>query len=160
MRLSLFTVALFLSLNSFSQENSESIGMFVRVFDLQGNKIAKGKIQSLSDTALQLKTRKLSVKLPVNNIGRIKTGRAGGTNVGVGALTGASVGVVLGIAAGEDGGLYGATSTGDNVGAMSVIGAMLGSAAGGLSTIFKKNKTFQINGNSENWNAFIQSMSP
>ncbi|WP_190809138.1 hypothetical protein [Flagellimonas sp. S3867] len=160
MKLSLFAFALLFSINSFSQESSNTTGMFIRVFDLQGNKIAKGKIQSLGNKELQLKTKKLALNLPVSNIGKIKTGRSGGTNVGVGALTGTAVGVVLGVAAGEDGGLYGATSTGDNVASMSVLGAIFGSVAGGLSTLFKKNKSFNIDGDIEKWKAFVNTMSP
>ncbi|MGW9686686.1 hypothetical protein [Flagellimonas sp. 2504JD1-5] len=160
MRVSFLAIALILSMNSFSQENSGNVGMFVRVFDLQGNKIAKGKIQLLSANELQLQTRKLSIKLPVNNIGKIKTGRSGGTNVGMGALAGASVGLVLGVAAGEDGGLYGLSSTEGNTAAMSILGAMFGSVAGGLSTIFKKNQSFRIDGDIEKWNEFVETITP
>jgi hypothetical protein len=33
--------------------------MFLRVFDLEGNKIAKGKIHAISDTVLTLKLRQI-----------------------------------------------------------------------------------------------------
>ncbi|WP_420602187.1 hypothetical protein [Flagellimonas sp.] len=154
MRLTALAIVLFLSVNSFSQENSKSIGKFVRVFDLQGNKIAKGKIQSLSENELRIKTRKLSMKLPINNIGKIKMGRAGGTNVGIGAIAGALIGIVDA----DDNGLFGATQA-ENIAILSFSGAILGSAVGGLSTIFKKNKRFEINGDGEKWKAFVQAIS-
>ncbi|WP_420322956.1 hypothetical protein [Flagellimonas sp.] len=155
MKLSLLTLALFLSINCFSQENLEHVGMFVRVFDLQGNKIAKGKIQSITANELQLQTRKLSIKLPVNNIGKIKTGRSGGTNVGIGAMIGAFIGGI----SGNNDGLYGA-STGESIVIVGVAGAIMGSAAGGLSTIFKKNQKFRIDGDAEKWKIFVETITP
>jgi len=48
----LFVMALFLGTQAFAQGGIESKKIFVRVYNLKGNKIGKGKILSFSDDAL------------------------------------------------------------------------------------------------------------
>jgi hypothetical protein len=78
-------------------------------------------------------------------MGIIKTKRALGHNIGIGAFAGASVGIIYGIAQGADGGAIGTSSGGDNALVFGTLGLMAGSLVGGLSGLGKKSKSFEIN---------------
>ncbi|WP_133248441.1 hypothetical protein [Flagellimonas aquimarina] len=56
MKALIFTISLFCCFGICGQDNES---MFLRVFDLEGNKIAKGKIHAISDTVLTLKLRQI-----------------------------------------------------------------------------------------------------
>lgn len=129
------------------QETIDTKNLFVRVFDMQGNKIAKGVIVSWSENGLVLQQNKKSTEVPFNNISKIKLKRSGGHHIGIGALFGATVGGVFGLT--TDDGLW--LSQGENSAAMAIVGAMLGSALGGVSAALKENKTLLIEGDISNW---------
>lgn len=126
---------------------------FVRVYNMQGKKIAKGKILSIADAFLVLKSNKSS-KIALSDIGYIKTKRSAGNNVLTGATVTAAFGAVLGAStANPDAWIFGYTA-GEGA-AMGIIGgAFLGSAVGGITAIFKNSKTYIINGDRTNWEAF------
>jgi len=77
---------LILSINVCAQNEFENTNIFVRVYDLEGKKIGKGKILSISETSLQLYRKGEFI---VNGIGSIKTKHSGGNNRLIGAASGA-----------------------------------------------------------------------
>ncbi|WP_422348361.1 hypothetical protein [Flagellimonas sp.] len=138
----------------FAQEPLDTENLFVRVFDLQGTKIAKGFVVSWSSNGLVLLKGKKTTEIPFNNIEKIKLKRAGGHNVGLGALFGAATGAVFGLALGEEEGFF-VTSTSENMVGFSIVGAFLGSVIGGVSTVAKKNRTIIIDGDIKNWEQLV-----
>lgn len=126
--------------------------LFVRVYDLNKTKIFKGNISAITDSTIQL--GKTNTIIPVKNIGYIKTKHSAGHNVLVG--TAITTGVMLT--------LFAATSTnkagflnydlGQAIALGLITGAVYGPIFGGASALFKKTKTFPINGNAKNWKEF------
>jgi len=148
-----FLLVFILGANGFSQNESNN-SLFVRVYNLNGKKINKGKIIKISDTLLQLKTNKRIVNIAVNDIGSIKTKRSGGNNILIGSLIGATTGAIFGAATAEpDSWVFGYTSAEGAVG-FGVIGALGGAAIGGITVAFKESETFYIAGKFENWKVF------
>ena len=97
----IFAITLILSINVCAQNEFENTNIFVRVYDLDGKKIGKGKILSILETSLQLYRKGESVKVMVNGIGSIKTKHSAGINVLVGAAIGATTMAILGAATAE-----------------------------------------------------------
>jgi hypothetical protein len=89
---------LILSINVCAQNRLKNTNVFVRIYDLQGKKISKGKLLSISETSLQLNRKRESVKIPANNIYSIITKRTAGNNVLVGAAIGATTMAIYGAA--------------------------------------------------------------
>lgn len=149
-----FTIALILSIGISAQEGTEKTNVFVRVYNLEGKKIGKGKILSISDTSLQLFRKVESVKFPVSSIGSIKTKHSAGHNVLVGALAGATTMAILGAASADpDAWLFGYTA-GEGAALGALLGGTTGAAIGGITILFKKPKSYEINGDKEKWKAF------
>jgi len=135
-------IALLLGITVYAQEGSEKKNVFVRVFDLQGKKIGKGKILFISDTSLQLKGKRAS-PIPVNNIGQIKTKHSGGLNLVIGGATGAALFAVLGTLAAE---ADDSVITSEELAGVALIGGATGAAIGGLTILLKKSNSYEING--------------
>ena len=127
--------------------------VFVRVYDLVGKKSGKGKLLSIDAHSMLVKDGKKSISIEVAGIGKIKTKHAFGHNVGVGAITGATVGIIGGFAVNPDG--YFNYSRIENAAGFSMLGIVLGSAIGGFTALFKKSQTFEINGDIEKWKALV-----
>ena len=140
-----FAIALVLSVNISAQVGPEKANVFVRVYDLQGKKISKGNILSISDTLLQLKGKREPMKIAARSIGLIKTKHSGGNNVLIGAVSGATFLAILGAAA------Y-------NPGSWVVGSAAAGAAIGGITTLFKNSKSYKINGDELKWKEFKESI--
>lgn len=154
----IFTIALLLSLNIWAQDALKNTNIFVRVYDLQDNKIGKGKIHSFSDTSLQLYRKGEPVEIPVSNIGSIKTKRSAGNNVLYGAVTGAGTMAVLGAATADpDAWIFGYTA-GEGAAAGAFLGGTAGAAIGGITILFKNPKTYEINGDQSKWKIFRESI--
>ncbi|QDO92655.1 hypothetical protein FNB79_01210 [Formosa sediminum] len=127
----IFILTFILTLNVCAQNTTfEDANVFVRVYDLQGKKIDKGDIVSISDHTLKLVKRGETIDIPVNDIGVIKTKYSGWTNV----ITGAAIGAGVGFIAGDP--------------EVIAIGTAAGALAGWGSTLFKKSKTYAVNGDS------------
>jgi len=125
---------------------------FVRIFDLQGKKIYKGRVISITDSSLTLKD---NVTFMATEIGMIKTKRSAGHNIGLGAAIGAviSASIFIGLVSNngpiDDGAVI--------VGALGIVLApIIGTVAGFISVAIKNPQTFEINGNLENWQTFKQ----
>lgn len=152
MKTLIFTISLFCCFSICGQDN-ESV--FLRVFDLEGNKIAKGKIHSVSDTVLILKLRQIFKEVKVKNIGTIKTKRSVGNSVGVGAIGGTSLGILLGVVASDENNFLSSTA---QTSALGIFGTILGAVGGGIAGVSKKSTTYSIDGDSLKWQEFAQEM--
>ena len=91
MKYLLFTIALFLCVNITAQELPKKSKIFVRVYNNEGQKIAKGKILKITDSTLVLKKGSRSITVPSSEISNIKTKRTKGHSVLMGALPGAAL---------------------------------------------------------------------
>jgi len=148
-----FAIALILSINISAQKGTEKTNVFVRVYDLQGKKISKGNILSISDSLLQLKGKREPMKIATRSIGLIKTKHSGGNNVLKGAVIGATgLAILMAATAGED--TYHDAAGGAAAGVF--VGGIFGAAVGGVTSLFKNSKTYEINGDKEKWEAFKQ----
>ena len=131
--------------------------MFVRVYDLSGNKMHKGKVVSVTETSLQLKTTENEVTIPASSIGMIKTKRSPGHNVAWGAaLGGVTFGIICAATADKDD-LFG-YSGGEGLGAGFLLGLLPGGAIGGLTALLNKSVTYDIKGDLNNWKVFQSAM--
>ncbi len=150
-----FAIALILSINISAQVGSEKANVFVRVYDLQGKKISKGKIFSISDTSLQLKGKREPVIIAASSIGLIKTKHSGGNNVLMGAATGATALAIFMAASAGPNDMFdpaGAAAAG------AFLGGIAGAAIGGLTSLFKNSKSYIISGDELKWKEFKETI--
>lgn len=149
---------LFLSLchYAFAQQQQDSATIFIRVFDLEGKRISKGRIAILSDSLLYLKKERGIITIPISEIGKIKTKRSAGHNIFIGAVSGAILGGVILSATNDEDKSY---PISDGLAAYSgaIGGGALGVLVGGISSLFKNSKTTPINGDKEAWLKFKNS---
>lgn len=135
----------------YSQDTVTYKDIFVRVYNQEGEKIAKGKLLSVTDSTLHLTLNGESKTIPVENIATIKTKRSEGNNVANGALIGGGIFALVGAASG-----------GNYVGgdALAVGGGLVGAAGGSIvgliTTAFKNSKTYLIHGDPENLKLFAK----
>jgi hypothetical protein len=151
-------IVLLLSIAISAQEMSKKKNVFVRVYDLHGNKISKGIILSISDSTLVLNGKKESIKIPANTIGLIKTKHSGGNNVLVGAASGATILGIVGIATADPNAWFGYTA-GEGAAAGVILGVIPGAVIGGITTVFKNAKSYKIGGDELKWAAFKKEIS-
>jgi hypothetical protein len=150
----IFAMILILSSTIYAQNQIENTNIFVRVYDFQGKKIAKGKILSISETSLQLYSKGESVSVMVDGIGSIKTKHSAGNNVLMGAATGATLIAILGATTADPDAWLFAYSAGEGAAAGALLGGTAGAAIGGITILFKNSKSYEINGELEKWKAF------
>ena len=150
-----FAIALILSINVCAQNGFENTNVFVRVYNLQGKKISKGKIFSISETSLQLKGKREPVIIAASSIGLIKTKHSGGNNVLMGAATGATgLAILMAASAGPDD-LF---DPGGAAAAGAFLGGIAGAAIGGLTSLFKNSKSYIISGDELKWKEFKETI--
>jgi hypothetical protein len=156
MKYLLFTIALFLCVNITGQELPKKSKIFVRVYNNEGQKIAKGKILRITDEALILKKGSKSITIPTNEISHLKTKRTNGHNILIGGLVGAGI-PVFGYAL-----LYEGDNTGGWVTVASLILApivgAIGSGIGYITTLFKNSQYYSIQGDPIKWQGFKEAM--
>ncbi|ETN94635.1 hypothetical protein [Zhouia amylolytica] len=151
-----FLLFFFVLTASVSAQNlHQTTGPFIRVFNLDGQKIANGKIVSMTTDTLRLYSAKKVRDIPLEKIGLIKTKRAMGHTIGLGAAVGCILGGVAAYA-GDDG-LF--MSRGEFAVAGGILGAAAGTATGSVIAITKKRKVYVINGDKNRWELFRKSMS-
>ncbi len=149
-----FTIVITFSINIYAQGETEMVNLFVRVFNLQGEKISKGKLLAVTDKSLQIKGKKGIVDLDYRNIGLIKTKRSTGNNVLIGSVVGASTMAILGASTAEPEALIFGYTAGEGAAVGAIVGLPLGAAAGGITALFKNSKSYSIDGNSLKWKVF------
>lgn len=151
-------ITLILSSTVCAQNDFENTNIFVRVYDLQGKKIGKGKILSISDMSLQLYRKEASITVLLPDIGSIKTKHAAGNNVLVGAAIGATTLAILGAASADPDAWLFAYTAGEGAAAGALLGGTAGAAVGGITILFKNSDSYEINGDTEKWKAFKEMM--
>lgn len=131
--------------------------IFVRVFNLSGKKIYKGNVFAVTDTSLQLVSRKGPINIPESNIGFIRTKRSVGSNIFIGSVIGGFAGGIVGATTADpDNYLLGYTA-GESAAFAALFGAYFGAGFGALTTLFKHSKRYSIKGDKTKWKDF-QSM--
>lgn len=143
----------------YAQKEKNKAAPFVRVYDLNGKKISKGRISRITDSSLVVSRGEKTINIELRNIGFIKTKRSAGNNILWGAGIGASTGLIAGAIEGESEGYFGTTIPAEQ----NIISAMLvmttfGTAVGAITILFKKSKTFPIDGDTIKWKAFREAM--
>jgi len=155
MRNFIVIIILILGINGYAQEGLKEATVFIRVYNLDGIKIGKGKIETVTDTTLHLIRRKKSYVIPANTIGSIKTKHSAGNNVLIGSAIGATAfGILLGSY--DDLLNLSNSSSGEGVLAGIIVGAPVGAATGGITSLFKKSVEYKINGDLDKWKLFIE----
>lgn len=149
-------ITLILSINVSAQNDLQETNVFVRVYDLEGKKISKGKILSISETSLQLKRRRESVNIPLDSIALIKTKRSAGHNILFGAVIGTTVMALIGVATADPDAFLGSADIQATMGA--IFGAPIGAVIGAITALFKNSKSYEINGDKEKWKAFKETV--
>lgn len=152
----ILVLSVFLSINLTAQTKFEKPEKFVRVYDMQGKKIGKGKVSAISENSLQLYRHNKTADFPLSNIGFIRTRYSVGNNFLIGALTGAAVFGILGVATADDGFISFTEGEGAAVGGF--FGSIFGAGIGGITIIFKRARSYPINADPEKWNAFREAM--
>ena len=154
MKLSLVVLCLLVSISINAQNERIKSNEFIRVYDLQGKKIGKGHIFSVSDTSLQLNRAKGMKVFQIPAIGFIKTKRAGGNNVIVGGMVGSGAMAMVSAVSNDPDGHFFRMTNGEAGALGAFFGGMLGAGVGGLSIPFKKSKFSDINGDTKKWIEF------
>lgn len=149
MKITTFLVLFIISFSVFAQEKYDISAIFVRVYDLQGKKIEKGKVFAVTDSLLHLSRKKEIVKIPVKTIGLIKTKHAAGYNVLLGTAIGATAMTAVFIGFDNPYLPY-------QIGTF--LGSTLGAAIGAISLLFKDPITFEINGSKSKLNTFEETI--
>jgi len=145
-------LTLLLCFNASAQELPKKSQTFVRVYDLDGNKIEKGTIFKITDSEIILKKGKKTHAIQANKISYLKTKRSTAHNV----LIGASGGLLFG--------LFGLTQSNgsslDKAGfaILTPVFIAVGSGVGYLTTLFKKSKQYTFGGDLIKWKAFKEEM--
>ncbi len=146
----LMTFFLFPTL-AFSQDRGVSTGSFIRIYDSNGDKIAKGRILSVTDSSLIVESAKKSKSIPIKNVAIIKTKHSFGHLPLVLGTSGIILGGIVGAAS-----YQGSNNSGSGwdidlgIGASVLGGSMIfgpGLALEGvLISATKKHETFEIDG--------------
>lgn len=128
--------------------------IFVRVYDLSGKKIHKGRVVTVTDTFLQLEQHSDTINIPARSIGSIRTRHSIGNNILIGSIIGVSSVAILGAATAEpDKELFGYTA-GEGALGGALLGLPVGALVGGITIPFKNSKYYLINGDATKWKAF------
>jgi hypothetical protein len=147
----ILAIAMLLNITLYAQNGDEKNTMFVRVYNLEGEKINKGRVLSVTDTTLQLEGKKGVVDIDIRIIGLIKTKRSEGNNVLIGSLVGLATLAILGATQGGSDEWF---SSSDLAVGGGVVGAVMGAGIGAITLPFKNSKSYIINGDALKWNKF------
>ncbi|MFI1742965.1 hypothetical protein [Thalassobellus sediminis] len=145
---------LIFSMNLFAQKEAKRHDAFFRIYSADGKKIAIGHIKFINDSILGLKNGDKLIKLGIDDIGYLKTKHSAGHNVLVGAVPGASLGVIMGVSTADPDALVFSYTKGEGAAFFGGIGALGGAVIGGLTSLFKKTETYIINGDINKWKVF------
>ena len=147
----ILAIAILSSLSIHAQYGAEKNTVFIRVYNLEGEKINKGRVLAVTDTILKLEGKNGMVDIDMRTIGLIKTKRSEGNNVLVGSLIGMTV---LGILGAVEGGSDEWFSSTDLAVGGGIVGAIFGAGTGAITIPFKNSKSYIINGDASKWKDF------
>ncbi len=146
MKYLIIVILLVLSINVNAQNEVVDAKIFIRIYNLQGKKINKGKIKSISKTSIELYLKGKIISVPLSKIGKIKTKRSGGNNVAKGALIGGGSLALIGLLSGDDDSGFISLSANNKASFGLIGGGFFGAVVGGITVIFKKSKLYIIDG--------------
>jgi hypothetical protein len=149
MKIFTFIFLISLSCNVCAQKS-----IFVRIYNLTGERINKGQVLAVTDSSLQLEGKEAPINIPVRQIGFIKTKRSAGNNLFKGSIIGASTMAILGAATSDPDAIILGNTAGEGAASGVIIGLPVGAAIGGLTILFKNSKTYLINGDLMKWRVF------
>ena len=130
--------------------------LFIRIFDQQGRKIAKGVLTATTDSSIILLNSKKTHEIPLKDIGVIKTKRSFGHPIVMGAITGSLAGGLLGLIASgtddssDDSILFEPSDEEYALGGV-FAGAVIGGGIGTIIAAIRKRKSIVINGDAKEW---------
>lgn len=148
MKTLLIILTLAICSNAYSQSTIEEVDLFVRVYDLDGRKIGKGKLVSITKDTIRLIFRNRKTGIATPNVGRIRTKRSVGNNVLVGAAGGGLALAAIGVVSADNSSGFFTYTESEGAAVGMVMGAPIGAVVGGISAIFKNTRSFEINGDS------------
>ena len=139
------------SLTFSAQQLPKDSKIFVRVFNENDNKIAKGRLVEITHNFIKLKKGNRIIMIPSSSVFYIKTKRSKGHNILIGSLIGAAIPIIS------------ANQTANNFDSflhylLTPVIASIGAGFGYLTTIFKKSKTYFIFNNQKKWQEFKDAM--
>ena len=143
---------LILCLNITAQELPKKSKIFVRVYNVEGQKIAKGKMLKITDNSLVLKKGNRSVAVPLSDIMYIKTKRTNNHNV----LIGGSGGLAFSLFGLSQSNSDGWSTLGFVV--LTPVFVAIGSGIGYITSLFKKSIHYSIQGDPIKWQGFKEVM--
>ncbi|MBC7650415.1 MAG: hypothetical protein H7101_01555 [Deinococcales bacterium] len=155
MKVFFFIITLFISNIVFSQNRG-----FIRVYDNNKHKIAKGYLQKITDSSILLAqgNKRLLGEIHYSKIGNIKLRRSTGHAIAMVALANAAVYGILGAATAQNSSdanlFFSKYNTFEGLGMFGILGAVqgaiVGTVVGGTKSIIVK-KITPINGDYTNW---------
>jgi len=131
---------------------------FLRVYNLKGKKIHKGKIVKLSDSALIIVRRKREITVPVSEIGAIRTKRSAGNTILQCSIITAAIFGIAGAIDSDSSDTFLSFSPLEGAAIGSVMGLTLGSVIGGLASLDNNSSKFVIKGEAHLWEKFRKRM--
>lgn len=142
--------------NMNSQNQVQLERTFVRLFDLQDNKIGKGRLNYAWGDTLYVMHKNKNEKYLYSHLGKIKTKRSGGHNVAIGAASGAVIGVIVGagMEAAEDEDSWDLFPSSAVLSGSGLFFGAIGAGIGGVTALIKNSKTIYLNGGIEEWESF------
>ncbi len=147
MRYLIFTAALFVSINMYGQIKPQYKDIFLRVYNLEGKKIAKGKLVLITNSSMVLVRRRKRIEIQLEAIYKIRTKRSFGNNVIIGtAIGGGALAVILaesGSTDSSDSSYFSFTPL-DGAIAGTIIGGAFGTGIGAITGLFKNSKVYII----------------
>jgi len=153
MKTIIIAISILLSMHIYAQNNQETKDSFVRVYDLEGQKIAKGRISEVGVMTLTLQKNRGVMTVSVSDIGSIKTRRSVGNNVLIGSVAGVTLGAIAGATTDDDAGWFGYSEAEYTVGGAVIVGTG-GLAIGAITGLLKDIETYQIDGDQIKWQVF------
>lgn len=124
---------------------------FVRIYNLEGKKITKGRVAGVSDTKITLLRNKVTEEIDIREIGFIRTRHSLGHNVLIGSVAGSALfSTIFAAEADPDLPLFGYSAS-EGVLAGLILGAPIGAGIGALTTLFKEQKRYEIDGEKNQW---------
>ncbi|TPV33878.1 hypothetical protein FJ651_06880 [Paucihalobacter ruber] len=156
MKTTVLIFALLISVSGVSQVLHSKDQKFVRVYDLDGNKVLKGRLYSVSDSTLTIRFTDSLHTLAATDLGAIKFKRSIGSNALTGSLIGGGIGAIVGGASADPDpdSLFGQATVAEGVVSGFVLGLPIGAAVGGLTGLLRKKREIYINGDLNTWITF------
>ena len=127
---------LFMYTNLSAQEKAINKTTFLRVYNSDSEKIAKGRLVEFTENTIKLKRGKKVLEINYKDISTIKTKKSVGNNVLYGTAAGGTFFALLGSKGDDSGYIQYSKGTGAGIGFL--VGGSLGASAGALSALLKK----------------------